>query len=436
MSNDSTKQHIVGEGATLSRWPGNLFVACLSAGLFMIIALATLKIYQLNPNSAETVKASRDLLEPFLLLSAVVCITAMVLLVKFSAQGTVIVVIAILLIGTVVAGQRVVIAITAAWGDLQAEVLDSILKDEGYGEKRDYAAADQAKAQQATAGASSGATEDQALVFKRQAEEFAVELVGIARDPTLSDSEAIEAVAQRLNAARTSLVDAAEVAKVASTLANSGRLLTPFWALYDGATDPKVWTDFVADYLGTEIFQADMAALRDMNLAAFDGSNVAAATLTEFGKRVGYFLDSGGVTDYNQVVELDPLVVLSFAERTQGPVTPIEIGPDLPTVIETGNMVDAARFWYEVTVTAAGTYRFKTLGDFEGVPSFIDSVLRLLTEDGMTLIENDDAGPETIFSEIVIDLEPGIYNLAVTDFQRLGGVFFLSAGPATPAAAE
>lgn len=202
------------------------------------------------------------------------------------------------------------------------------------------------------------------------------------------------------------IIDRARVVDTANQIIDYS---APLDSLYTGGRE---WREFASEYQEYEAFQEDMRGLRNAGVAVFEGENYASAQITQLGIQVYQYQQEllavedvpleGGATTEKGALVLDGI-------RLQGDLLPNETHV------------------YSLAILEAGAYVIETdLPLDSSVPS-ADTYIDLVDQSGNFVDSNDDKIQGDRMSRIYITLEPGNYSIRVTDFFGNLGAYLISA---------
>ncbi|MEN6427086.1 MAG: hypothetical protein ABFE13_17160 [Phycisphaerales bacterium] len=286
--------------------------------------------------------------------------------------------VAVLIIGTVVAGDRFMLAVTAL---LRGEPKESMtfVKDL-YVEH---------------------ATHSIQTVDPNQVARLIVDLMGEKGKP----EQATTVVAGVLERAR--------IAELVREVQREGAETPLRWL----KRNDEDWAERVREYREYPEFLQDVECLRRLGLISYSGSRLEDARLTSSGQQVLRYLDEEpGLLLRSAVARLP-------SKRVAGPNDPVIrlLTPDSPPL--QGRFVDTCDDWFRLDVRSHGGYRIETSQADLG-PA-VDTVLSLLRPDLETQIAEDDDGAADMFSRLEVHLDPGTYFLRVSSFNGTPGGYSL-----------
>ena len=277
--------------------------------------------------------------------------------------------VAVIIIGTVVAGDRFMLAITALLkGD--PEHTTKFVSDL-YGSSESLASE---------------------LVDH---DKLAQTIVDLLEEKSIKPEQATSVVAR--------VLDRAEAVEIAERIREAGAA-TPFRHLIEGGNE---WQDFAGTYEHSSFFQEHMDILSSLGVATFEEGAYGDARLTARGQEVAPFLqpfDSSAIV--REVLPLGP-------DLTDHP--PPEVQELTMGTMNVGEFSTSSRNWFQFAVDDAGEYVVKTT-EIEG-ETFVDTVVILLASDKSTVVKQDDDSGSGFFSKLQAQLEPGLFYLEVKRFQ-------------------
>lgn len=278
--------------------------------------------------------------------------------------------VAVLIIGTVVAGDRFMLAVTALLRGQPGQSSDTMkFVTDLYGKS----------------------TATDPIDTQRLAREMVDRLKAVQGNP-----EAATQVAEQL-------IDETRISAAVSRVNDAGAR-TPLSELARGGPG---WQDFVERYSKEPFFQTHMEVLRTLGLVEFSDKQFAAARITSLGKRVAQSIDERPVLSSMS----QPLPSLSISGPTDSLVTELD---NKPAIVRFEKYRDA---WYRFTVNGPADYELLTS---RSGTSDIDTVLTLFRSDGKTQIARDDDSGSGLFSKIARRLDPGVYLVKVSTLDGKG----------------
>ena len=360
------------------------FVAATAAILFFVVAPA------LNPN---IIIGDLDLiLKPALIALGVSTITYIAL----RTERASVIAMTILIIGTVVAGDRFILSLTALLRNADKDQLALVTS---YNKASSRSEAIRSGASQ------SAAFDPMAAAAAKQLREAEIEtlverlLEEAGDDPTRAAESISATLASRLVAEQS-------IAQLASSL---GAEIAPLESLASGGSE---WRVFVTDFQDLDFFHADMTTLRELDLITFEGRDYANAQITLTGREVLEFSGLG-----------DPVATsLGFDEG-------LKLGPEfselnidtLPIIAfdatETEQLVIFDEFenrWFRLDLANSQRVRIAT----ESLSKAIVDPTLMIRNQEVELAFNDDS--EDLDALLDIELEAGAYFIRV---QMLTGEF-------------
>ena len=172
------------------------------------------------------------------------------------------------------------------------------------------------------------------------------------------------------------------------------------------------WAAYADMMIGTGSFALAMLSLRALGLVAFDGANVRSASLTQRGTQVAEHLRIGSSSAPSpERVELPEV-----SERPDSTLVVLDVDGD---PLE-GTFDEAADNWYVLNLNGnEREYVIRTTTPAQGTG--VDTVVRLY-EEHREIGFDDDGGLGT-YSELRETLEPGVYYLRVSSFERSPGAY-------------
>ena len=176
------------------------------------------------------------------------------------------------------------------------------------------------------------------------------------------------------------------------------------------------WPDFLNAFRHNPSFRDDMNVLRDLELITFTGLNFENTTFTDLGRQV---MDALNKSSFDRTV---------FAERLEsdGPIETIsdarfrKITPGTSFVDVV--FLDKSDKWFKFAVARRGKFKITTEISDKNLP--LDTTLTLYDSEKSIIAENDD-NAEDLFSEIIMNLDEGDYFIRVSSLDGLAGEVWL-----------
>lgn len=291
-------------------------------------------------------------------------VMAILMIVLRTTQGFTLSV-AVLIIGTVVAGDRFMLAITAL---LKGESEQTIgLVNDLYGNKP----------------LRTRVQENPTDIAER-----IVELVEKSDKPEIAVEKVIKSV---------------QLDDLANEVSNEGAN-TPLEYLASGG---EIWTNWASEFVENTFFKEDMRFLRDNELATFTGNNFLSAEITSLG--------------INIVTRVKPSRNAFFSLPRGNEIDQIEESEFVQLTLDSpiiSNFKSSDKNWFEFDISKSGKYVITTKSsNFRTV----DTLMKLYAADKLTVIAEDDDSGDDLFSEISSSLEQGKYYLQISSiFSREG----------------
>lgn len=280
--------------------------------------------------------------------------------------------VAILIVGTVVAGDRFILAITALLRGDSVRTMEFVTD---------------------IYGASLSKTADQP-----DRKELAKTIVSLIQK-TKKPEKATQTVEK--------MIELAEVERLANVVRENGAI-PPLKNLKKGGHE---WRNFVSRFKDKERFMKDMDDLKHLNLIEFSNKNYALANITNLGKEVAEFLDRSQTTLRRHLLPHGPKI-----ENIEDPSVK-ELVVDAPST--EGEFSDSSTNWFRIKIDKEAEYVIQTEPTMK--MSFVDTAITLYDADlSESLADNDDGddSDSSLFSKIAIKLAPGVYGLEVTNLVR------------------
>lgn len=304
-----------------------------------------------------------------------------ILIIVVKTEATATLTVAVLIVGTVVAGETTVRQIASSFGFGNNETDQQI-----YGEQESIAAR-------------VGQNED---------------LIKQIVETTLAQSENVSAEKVTLRVSQA--ISQARLEGLRTIVLENG-LRAPLQRLQEGG---DTWRILASDLSDDARFVSDMAHLRELDLATFEGSDYADANLTVLGQQVLEGLE----------VRFTP----SFAIQQDGnslPPSGVENSDD-PRIVEVsiedqpiqGVFSDTADVWFKFEVTAETDFTIET--EVAGGDELPDTVLTLYRGEDLAFVNSDDDGGQGFFSRIDAILEPDTYYANIENLNAQPGTFYLT----------
>jgi hypothetical protein len=192
---------------------------------------------------------------------------------------------------------------------------------------------------------------------------------------------------------------------------------TVLTALFEGGAS---WRNFLEQFGQEGYFRSDMQVLRDEGLVSFDADRYGAAALTPLGQRVAQQL----VEEEAEWIRPAGSIALPEAPVPSGPNDATTPRLEIPTTT-TIDLVDYQDRWFRLRLDEAGEIALETRrGD---APERVDTTLTVYDE-AMERIARDDDGGSGLYSRVVLDLEPGTYFVQAATYFGGAGRFDLEVG--------
>ncbi len=353
----------------------DVFKLVLAAGILICILLVTSEIIRAYGHNAAELSLMVTRLTPVLLLTGVLITAFLVVRIENAFAIS----ISVLIIGTVVAGDRFLLSITALLTsnsgeggtlvrDIYADVPGNVFNGTANLEER------QALAEEIVRAIT--ATQD-----KDQGEEAAVQVVE-------------------------NFIGRAQVAQLAGEVA-SRAAQQPLLRLYESN---EAFALFAASNFGNPLLQEQMVYLRGIGLVEFLSSDLTDAELTRTGFEVAaalarpfeivessFGLEVVNAPDALAAADRDSFEVFGISDTNVAQPITWDAGDGLFITLD----VDEADFYViEITDAAEGS---------------LDTVIELLTEEGEILATDDDGGTD-LLSKLVRRLDAGRYYLRVVGY--------------------
>ena len=358
----------------------DIFRLVLSVGLMICVLIVAFEVLMIRGADGTGLQFMERRLTPILLMTGVL-ITAFLVV---RTENALAISISVLIIGTVVAGDRFLLSITALLtdnagaGDFVTEIYQS------------------------------GLNATTPLADPEQTQNIAEDIVArILEAQQKGGEEAAVSVAA-------SYISQAEVSRIAEEVSALGYSET-LRRIYN---TPALFVADLPAISANASFQRSMATLRQFGLISFPGTDYASVVVTEQGGQVAEALNlpfevapvvvEAEPTPSDALADLDLSVIPEVVVQNTERVVPLE-------------WEDGTGTWLLVTLEDKSFVVMETSDEKTGV----DPILTLY-DMNKEFVAGDDDGGEDLNSRIVAELEAGTYLLSIADLRGQGGYLALT----------
>jgi hypothetical protein len=208
------------------------------------------------------------------------------------------------------------------------------------------------------------------------------------------------------------VLESAQLRELAGRVTEAGAT-TPFQKVAAGGT---AWVDFVREYQSRDYFQRHMTILRDIGVINFSADDYRSATLSAVGTQVVSVLRESP----------DSFSPISKPRLPQGPELSDPNDPAIANLrigmSESAQFLKSDRNWFRFVVTESAKYRIETSASPTG-GSFLDTFIVLRDATLKQKIGEDDDSGEDFFSKLERPLMPGTYFLEVRERDATQGSY-------------